>query len=143
VEGVVRAAVEGPGEARELRRPTRLEHAHDRRVLLAHADEDPGHGIGAAEAALDVARELGELALLARRIEAEGARRVPVGVDPRLRAAAVGEEGGLHPRVPLDRVEDADRALRVDEPVRELADRAFEGVGGGGRGHRAAVPRAL
>src|SRR5690606_28485089 len=100
-------------------------------ILAAHATHDRADRTQVAQQAGDVALELLELALLLVGLEAERASEVVITVDRRELAALAPEECLLDGRVPLDRVEDADGALGLHEPIGKLADGApisFEAV---------------
>lgn len=124
MERVGRASVELLRYRREPRQPARLEHLDDREVLAAHPLEDLADRAERPESTSDVAFEIPELELLRLRIEAERTSQVIIPVYPRQLLQSGAEELLFDRRVPLDRVEDPDRALGLDEPIGELANRS-------------------
>ena len=92
-----------------------------------------------AELAIDVPGDVLELLGLCARLEAEIDGGVPFGPDLRELAPAVLQEVLLDPVLPADRLQDADRPLRLDDARRDLRDDllvAAPGAGGGERRER-------
>ncbi|MCY1426017.1 hypothetical protein D9M71_418250 [compost metagenome] len=122
VEGVGGRAVEFLGDQPEVLGAARFEHADDHAVFLAHAPHDLPDRVELAELAGDVALDVLEFLLLGGAVEGQRAAVVIGAVDLRRVLAAALEEVLADRVVPLDRVQHADRRLRLDDAVGQAAN---------------------
>ncbi len=121
MESVGRRAVELLGDHSEVRRTTRLEHADDHAVFLAHAPHDLPDRVELAELTGDVALDVLEFLLLRTGVEGQRTAFVVGAVDLGQLAALGGEERLAGRVVPLHRVQHAHRRLRLDDAVGQPA----------------------
>ena len=122
MEGVRGRAVEFLGDQPEVRGAARLEHADDHPVFLAHPPHDLPDRVELAQLAGDVALDVLEFLLLGAGVEGQRAAVVVAAVDLRRMLAAALEEVLADPVVPFDRIQHADRRLRLDDAIGQGAD---------------------
>ena len=121
-ELVLRRAVQLPRVSVEERLPALRQHAHDVAVLDGRRRHDVADRVRLSELAVDVARDRLELFALAARIEAEVEPFIVAGVDLRELAASGLHELLLDAVLPAERLQHADRLLRLDDARREERD---------------------
>ena len=130
VEAVRRRAVKPLRDFGEDRRAAVRQHVDDFAVLLAHAGHDLPGRVELAQLPANIPLDDVQLVELLFWIEGEGAREVIVAGDGGQLAAALLEKGAFDLVVPLDGVENADRALGFDKAIAQAANQALVGTQG-------------
>ena len=122
MKGVGGSAIQLLADQTEVLGATRLEHADDHAVFLAHAPHDLPDRVELAELTGDVALDVLEFQFLRGGIEGQRPTQVVVAIDGRRLLALGLEKAVTDAVVPLHRIEYPDGRLCFDDAVTEGAD---------------------
>ncbi|MNY06848.1 hypothetical protein D3C86_1396230 [compost metagenome] len=117
MEGIGSGAVEFLGDQAEILGTARFEHADDHAVFAAHAPHDLPDRVELTKLAGDIALDVLELELFRAGVEAQRPAQVVSQIDRRQRLALGLEKTVANALVPLHRIQDANRRLRLDDPL--------------------------